>query len=106
MLEVYLLGVIVTLVKIIQMARVEFDSGFWSFCALMICLILVNFHFDLGNATFEAYRDDPPEIVRSAREASKINCPSYGLLVDRPKARCPHCQARLYSRKPRYNTRA
>ena len=46
------------------------------------------------------------EIVRSAREAGKINCLSCGLVVDGPKARCPHCHARLYSRKPRHNARA
>lgn len=58
MLEVYLLGVIVTLVKIIQMAQVTFDEGFWSFCALMVCSILVNAHFDLGDALSETCKDD------------------------------------------------
>lgn len=58
MLEVYLVGVVVTLVKIMQIASIQFDSGFWSFCALMICSILVDNHFDLNDAIFEAYKDE------------------------------------------------
>ncbi|SUO97853.1 Inner membrane protein yebS [Suttonella ornithocola] len=56
MLEVYLVGVVVTLVKIMQMASVQFDKGFWAFCALMICSIFVDSRFDLNDAIFEAYQ--------------------------------------------------
>lgn len=59
MLEVYLVGVVVTLVKIMSMASVKFDTGFWAFVALMICSVLVNNRFDLNDAIYQAYRNDP-----------------------------------------------
>lgn len=55
MLEVYLLGVIVTLVKIMTMANVKFDSGFWAFVVLIFCSILVDSRFDVNDAIFQAY---------------------------------------------------
>lgn len=57
MLEVYLAGVIVTMVKILTMAEIRFEAGFWAFCALMVCSILVNSHFFLDDAIFTAYDD-------------------------------------------------
>ncbi|MDO4643205.1 MAG: paraquat-inducible protein A [Cardiobacteriaceae bacterium] len=58
MLEVYLIGVIVTMVKIMQIATITFQSGFWAFCALMFCSIFVTMRFDLSDAIFLAYEDD------------------------------------------------
>lgn len=59
MLEVYLVGVIVTMVKILTMAEIRFEAGFWAFCALMACSILVNSYFFLDGAIFTAYEHDP-----------------------------------------------
>lgn len=61
MLEVYLIGVIVTMFKIMQMAHISFDSGFWAYCVLMICSVLVNIRFDLSDAIFLAYQDEHDE---------------------------------------------
>lgn len=58
MLEVYLVGVMVTLVKIMQMASVKFENGFWAFCVLMFCSIMVNTQFDLRDAIFDRYDED------------------------------------------------
>ena len=57
MLEVYLAGVITTLVKIMSMASVSFNQGFWAFVALMIFSILVNSKFDVNDAIFHSYED-------------------------------------------------
>ena len=58
MLEVYLIGVIVTLVKILQIASITFQPGFWAFCALMFCSVFVTLRFDLSDAIFLAYEED------------------------------------------------
>lgn len=58
MLEVYLIGVVVTMVKILQIASITFEPGFWAFCALMFCSILVTLHFDLTDAVFITYKND------------------------------------------------
>lgn len=55
MLEVYLVGVIVTLVKLMTMAQVYFQAGFWAFLALMLCSILLNRSFFLDDAIFQAH---------------------------------------------------
>ena len=57
MLEVYLLGVVVTLVKIMTMASVKFESGFWAFAALIFCSILIESRFDVNDAIFQAYEE-------------------------------------------------
>lgn len=38
MIEVFLLGVLVSLLKLGQMADLEFGTGFWAFAALMVCM--------------------------------------------------------------------
>lgn len=55
MLEVYLVGVLVMIIKVMQIASIQFNYGFWSFCALMVCSILTTYHFDLADAVTHAY---------------------------------------------------
>ncbi len=38
MIEVFLLGVLVSLLKLNQVAEVSFGMGFWAFAALMLCM--------------------------------------------------------------------
>jgi paraquat-inducible protein A len=38
MVEVFLLGVLVSLLKLDKVADVEFGTGFWAFAAMMLCL--------------------------------------------------------------------
>lgn len=58
MLEVYLIGVLVMIVKVMQMAEIYFDYGFWAFSALMGCSILANYYFDLADAVTHAYTEE------------------------------------------------
>lgn len=38
MIEVFLLGVLVSLLKLAKVAEVEFGLGFWAFAVLMLCM--------------------------------------------------------------------
>jgi paraquat-inducible protein A len=38
MIEVFLLGVLVSLLKLGKVAELHFGFGFWAFAALMICM--------------------------------------------------------------------
>lgn len=58
MIEVYLVGLLVTLVKIMQMAEVYFLPAFWIFGALIICSLIVGFTFNLKDALFFWGTDD------------------------------------------------
>lgn len=59
MIDVYLLGVLVTLVKIMQMADVTFETSFWSFLALILCATLAHTHFDLKDIIFSTHQHEP-----------------------------------------------
>lgn len=55
MLDVYLAGVVVTMVKILTLADIEFEAAFWAFCLLMVCNYFANHYFHLDDAIFKAY---------------------------------------------------
>ncbi len=55
MLDVYLIGVLVTMVKILTLADIEFEPAFWTFCLLMVSNGLANRYFHLDDAIFHAY---------------------------------------------------
>ncbi|MCK5697838.1 MAG: paraquat-inducible protein A [Gammaproteobacteria bacterium] len=42
MLDVYMLGVIVSVVKLSSMAEIQFGFGFWMYAMLLICSIMAN----------------------------------------------------------------
>ena len=46
MLDVYMLALLVTLVKLAQMGQIELMTGAWSFGALFVVLTLVSFSYD------------------------------------------------------------
>jgi len=38
MVEVFILGVLVSLLKLAKLAEVHFGYGFWAYCILMLCM--------------------------------------------------------------------
>lgn len=57
MLEVYLIGVIVTLVKIMSMASVRFEIGFWAFVLLLASSIIADIHFKISDPLFMEHHE-------------------------------------------------
>ena len=105
MLEVYLLGAFVAIVKLGQLASVELDLAFYAF----VCLILVSAasHESLDArqvwSTIAVPRS--PSQKDTARGGAAHACSTCGLISRVPHgggegARCPRCRGRLHSRKP------
>lgn len=53
MLEIYLLGVLVAVVKLSSLGNIHFNDGFWLFCALIFFAVLTSSQFSLDNLLHE-----------------------------------------------------
>jgi paraquat-inducible protein A len=107
MIEVFMLGVLVSLVKLHGLAHVVPGVALWAFCGLVIALPAMAAAFNPHDvwrrimppssaSTMSAF---PP----TAGEAGWLVCHTCGL-VSRPgradaEARCPRCGSRLHARK-------
>lgn len=123
MIEVYLLGILVSLIKIYGMASIHFDVGFFSFIGLVIISIAAssNTDKDLFWQYISDY-DDQSERVRdlefikttdatksggeiTAAQCGLMRCHDCGILVDdetlhRHDEGCPRCGSSVHERKP------
>jgi paraquat-inducible protein A len=118
MAEVYMLGILVSIIKMYSMAAISYNAGFFCFTALVILTVWSSTVTDEElfwdqiekhekNDDLEEPSDTqlPPQTV-TAREARLIRCHDCGKLsVDMCVGedeiqRCPRCMAALHSRKP------
>ena len=117
MAEVYLIGVLVTLIKVYSMTTIEYNLGFFCFVIMVvmnICALSVldKSHFwtlieeQLGSA-HENGVEDNPAMPETAMEAGLMSCHDCGLLTRGDDLatgvahECPRCEAALHFRKQR-----
>lgn len=113
MVEVYLLGILITLIKMSGMASIDFNSGFFCFVGLVLLTIATNASLDrnlfwhlIGDkadpATIEKidkvarYIKHNPELLLTGVTVELMRCHECGQLVtdDHPKHRvCPRCHS-------------
>jgi len=107
MIEVFMLGVLVSLVKLHAMAHVVPGVALWAFCGLVLVFPAIAAAFDphelwrriMPPTSAPAMGTFPP----TAAEAGWLVCHTCGL-VSRPgrvdaEARCPRCGSALHARK-------
>jgi paraquat-inducible protein A len=109
MMEVYLLGVFVAYVKLIDLATVQVGPGLFSVGALMLAIIAAGTALD-GETVWRVFErrglvpvPPPADPARPARL-----CHACGLVSNVPPAAhadCPRCGAALHRRKPDSLTR-
>lgn len=113
MMEVYLLGVFVAYVKLIELATIEIGLGLFSFVALILVMVAIDWML-AADAVWEKIapakalqaRPDEAATPGPLLERGLIGCHACGLVVaaaDREHAhgqRCPRCGAALHRRKP------
>ncbi|MEE4243106.1 MAG: paraquat-inducible protein A [Desulfopila sp.] len=116
MLDVYLLGILVSIIKIHSMGELEFNLGF--FCLTALCLVSVASSAVVDEHAFWRLFDEEKEVEQSfpvvsnhstmtARQAGLMRCHDCALVVPAVKVRkdqavrCPRCGASMHSRKPR-----
>lgn len=101
MLDVFLVGTLVALTKLHDLASVEIGPGLWSLGALV--LVLAAFEATLDRRALWEMVSPQPGLDGSPAEW--IACHACGL-VQVPGPRCERCRHRLHRRKPASQSRA
>ena len=123
MIEVYLLGILITLIKMGGMASITYNAGFFCFIGLVIltmaAMISLDYTLFWENIAGHSGRqipgeirrlaadvDNNPDVVRTASSAGLARCHDCALLVRMPhnqkdrKTACPRCGSSVHLRKP------
>jgi paraquat-inducible protein A len=115
MIEVYLLGVFVAYVKLIDLVHIDIGDALYALVVLMLTTVAADAVLDRQAVWEEMERRGIPETridhgatARVGPGQRAIGCEACGLVnivaVDRP-ARCHRCTSRLHERKPDSITR-
>lgn len=109
MADVFIVGALVSLIKIAGIAQVTLGVSFWAFCAFAILLLFTIQSVDADWMWFSLEDGEPlaPEGTQTGAPATTqgvIGCATCGL-INRPapntrKPRCLRCHERLHSRLP------
>jgi paraquat-inducible protein A len=94
MLDVFLVGALISITKLRDLVRVEMAPGLWVLMGLVWSLALFDSFFDRHR--FWDYIDSPADVPAGA---DAINCIHCNLLQE-PAAECRRCGAHLHRRKP------
>jgi len=110
MVEVFLLGIFVALVKLTHFARVIPGTALWCFAALMLLMTAAAATFNIRDVWDRAYRQfrmggaELKGTVMTAAAGGLLTCHVCALVSRAPgtggKAHCPRCFAPLHFRKP------
>ncbi|WMC12116.1 paraquat-inducible protein A [Oceanimonas pelagia] len=103
MADVFVIGTLVSLIKVVGMADIELGLSFWTFCAFALLLLLTTQSVDKDWLWFSLDRRGmaPAGAVpgRNASEQNLCGCTTCGLvnaLPERGKARCRRCDEPLH----------
>jgi paraquat-inducible protein A len=107
MVEVFMLGVLVSIVKLHSLAHVVLGTALWAFCGLVIAMPAMAAAFDprelWRRILAPGSASSMSAVPLTAADAGWLVCHTCGL-VSRPgpvdaEARCPRCGDRLHARK-------
>jgi len=106
MLEVYLLGAFVAIVKLGQLASVELDLAFYAFVGLILVSAASHESLDARQIWSTIAVPRSPSQKNTVCGGAAHACSTCGLISRIPhgggdSARCPRCRGRLHSRNPR-----
>ncbi|MDE3246082.1 MAG: paraquat-inducible protein A, partial [Acidobacteriota bacterium] len=105
MAEVFVLGILVSYVKLAKMAAVVPGPSLFALGAFIVVAAAAVSALDLGSVwealgtRSEATPSQAPKGALTAKEANLAACPSCGFLAPLKNAACPRCGATLHSRK-------
>lgn len=102
MFDVFLIGALVTLTKLHDLASIEIDVGFWALGLLVLVLAWIDLMID-QHALWELV--SPATRSAEPPPASWCGCPKCSLMQP-PAPRCARCRSRLHRRRPESLTRA
>jgi paraquat-inducible protein A len=93
MLDVFLVGTLISMTKLRDLVRVEMAAGLWVLMGLVWCLALFDSIFDRHR--FWDFIAAPAEVQAGAEAISCLHCN----LLQEPGVRCRRCSAALHRRK-------
>ncbi|HDZ48326.1 hypothetical protein LCGC14_0210880 [marine sediment metagenome] len=107
MADVFIIGALVSLIKIVGIAQIELGISFWAFCAFAMLLLMTTQSIDADWMWF-SLEGEPlaPEGTQTGRPAAEQNltgCPTCGLinrLSDQGRGYCSRCHEKLHQRLP------
>ncbi|MDE3271462.1 paraquat-inducible protein A [Pseudoalteromonas sp. G4] len=104
MSEIFLIGVLISMIKIMAMAEISFGLSFWAFSGFVVCYSLTLYYFD-SNSLWQQIADQDKVIVNSgevqrAKEQNLSACHVCQLLTNEPI--CPRCNTKTSVRNPRH----
>ena len=94
MLDVFLVGALISMTKLHDLVRVEMAPGLWVLMGLVWTLALFDSLFDRHR--FWDYIQEPAEVPAGADAVACIHCN----MLQEPARRCRRCGANLHRRKP------
>ncbi|PAU79360.1 paraquat-inducible protein A [Halomonas salipaludis] len=107
MADVFIIGALVSLIKVAGMAQIEFGVAFWAFCAFAILLLYTTQSVDSDWMWFSLAGEPlAPRGVRTGETAAPqkvTGCPTCGLinrLTADGHGQCRRCGERLHARLP------
>jgi paraquat-inducible protein A len=102
LVSVFMLGVLISFVKLLDMADITPGPGFYAFAGLMVFLAAASAAFDPGLIwPMVGSRTPCAPLTGSARANGLVACHTCGLVANARTGRCKRCGTRLHSRKHR-----
>ncbi|MFD2189745.1 paraquat-inducible protein A [Pistricoccus aurantiacus] len=105
MADVFIIGTLVSLIKMAGLAEIDLDLGFWAFCAFTILLLLTTQSIDADwmwfSLTGEPQAPENCRIGQPAAPQGLAGCPTCGLvnrLDDKGQGHCLRCGEPLHLR--------
>jgi paraquat-inducible protein A len=71
MSEIFLIGVLISMIKIMKMADISFGLSFWAFSGFVVCYTLTLYYFDSASLWQQVRADEPIEVVESLEKRGK-----------------------------------
>nr|WP_267957756.1 paraquat-inducible protein A [Halomonas zhangzhouensis] len=107
MADVFIIGALVSLIKVANLAQIELGLSFWAFCAFALLLLYTTQSIDSDWMWFSlAGEPQAPENARTGTTAASqglAGCPTCGLvnrLGSGGRGECRRCGERLHARLP------
>ncbi|WP_314928004.1 paraquat-inducible protein A [Aeromonas piscicola] len=107
MVDVFLIGVLISLVKLMGMADIKMGLSFWAFVGYTVLLIKMISSLDrmwlwqrLFGPTEARELDADADAEAAAMASGLVGCHICGALSEAGEHSCPRCGGKLHSRKP------
>lgn len=107
MADVFIIGALVSLIKIAGLADIELGISFWAFCAFALLLLMTTQSIDADWMWFslegEPLAPEGTQTGLPAAEQGLTGCPTCGLinqLSSRGRGYCVRCHEKLHQRLP------